>query len=118
MQFPNAIRLLKEACSLKHLALNTEKSYIQWLTRYAAFLRDPTPNQTATTEKKIARVYAAVTLVTLPYPKGCPLHLFPPLCRPTLSSCLFGFQPLTGQLSRITFHVTRNPPCFTAARTP
>jgi site-specific recombinase XerD len=53
MQIHNAIRLLKEACALKHLALNTEESYVHWLIRYATFLKDQKPNPASTKEQKI-----------------------------------------------------------------
>jgi integron integrase len=53
MQIHNAIRLLRETCALQHLALNTEKSYTQWLVCYAAFLKEPNPKNLATAEQKI-----------------------------------------------------------------
>jgi hypothetical protein len=53
MQIHDAIRLMKEACALKHPALHTEKTYTHWLTRFAAFLRDQQPNLPVTTEQKI-----------------------------------------------------------------
>ena len=53
MQIHNAIRLVKEACALKHLALNTEESYVHWLIRYATFLKGQKPDPTSTTEQKI-----------------------------------------------------------------
>ena len=53
MQIHDAIRLMREACALKHLALHTEKSYTHWLTRYAAFLHDQKPNLPVATEQKI-----------------------------------------------------------------
>ena len=53
MHIQNAIRLLQETCALKHPALNTEKSYTQWLERYAAFLTTPNPKTLETTELKI-----------------------------------------------------------------
>ena len=42
MQIHNAIRLLKEACALKHLAFNTEKSYTHLPRRQRLLLK---PNQ-------------------------------------------------------------------------
>jgi|ERR1044071_131837 hypothetical protein len=41
MQIQNAIRLMREVCALRHLSINTEKSYIHWLGRYGSFLKDP-----------------------------------------------------------------------------
>src|SRR5271170_4107309 len=50
MLINHAIRLTIETCELKHLSLNTQKSYTQWLRRYGLFLKDHKP---ATTELKI-----------------------------------------------------------------
>ena len=47
-----AKRLMREACALRHLSLNTEKTYTHWLVRYAAFLKDP-KLKSLTTELKI-----------------------------------------------------------------
>jgi site-specific recombinase XerD len=41
MQLQLAFRLLQEACALRHLALNTQKTYAHWLGRYGSFLKDP-----------------------------------------------------------------------------
>jgi len=41
MLIHQAIRSIRELCALRHLSLNTEKSYVHWLGRYAAFLKDP-----------------------------------------------------------------------------
>ena len=32
---------MREVCALRHLSINTEKSYIHWLGRYGFFLKDP-----------------------------------------------------------------------------
>src|SRR5689334_20200768 len=40
MQIQNAIRLIREVCALRHLSLNTEKSYCHWLCRFGSFLKD------------------------------------------------------------------------------
>ena len=53
MQIHHATRLLRETCARKHLAINTEESYIHWLIRYAAFLKTPKLNPPTTTEQKI-----------------------------------------------------------------
>jgi hypothetical protein len=42
MQIHNAIRLLKESCALKHLALHTKKSYTHLPRRQRLLLK---PNQ-------------------------------------------------------------------------
>jgi len=39
MQIHHAIRLMREACALRHLSVNTTKSYTHWLTRYGWFLK-------------------------------------------------------------------------------
>jgi site-specific recombinase XerD len=41
MLIHHAIRSLRELCALRHLSLNTEKSYVHWLGRYGLFLKDP-----------------------------------------------------------------------------
>jgi len=41
MQIQHAIRLMREVCALRHLSINTEKSYTHWLGRYGSFLKDP-----------------------------------------------------------------------------
>src|SRR5271169_7032826 len=38
MQIHHATRLMREVCALRHLSINTEKSYTHWLGRYASFL--------------------------------------------------------------------------------
>jgi integron integrase len=43
---------MREVCALKHLSINTEKTYTHWLGRYGTFLRDP-KLKSLTTEKKI-----------------------------------------------------------------
>ncbi len=48
----HATRLIREVCALKHLSINTEKTYIHWLGRYASFLRDP-KLKALTAEKKM-----------------------------------------------------------------
>jgi integron integrase len=52
MQINHATRLMREVCALRHLSINTEKSYIHWLGRYASFLMDP-KLKTLTAEKKM-----------------------------------------------------------------
>jgi hypothetical protein len=41
---------MREVCALRHLAINTEKSCLHWLGRYASFLMDP-KLKTLTAEK-------------------------------------------------------------------
>ena len=41
MLIQDAIRSMRELCVLRHLSINTEKSYTHWLVRYGAFLKDP-----------------------------------------------------------------------------
>ena len=41
MQIQHATRLMREVCALRHLSINTEKSYAHWLGRYGSFLKDP-----------------------------------------------------------------------------
>ena len=52
MLIQHATRLMREVCALKHLSINTEKTYIHSLGRYASFLRDPR-FKTLTAEKKM-----------------------------------------------------------------
>jgi len=40
MQILHAIRLMRETCALRHLSINTEKTYTYWLGRYGLFLKD------------------------------------------------------------------------------
>jgi site-specific recombinase XerD len=53
MNIHHAISLLRDVCAVKHLALNTEQSYAQWLLRYAAFLRTPEHKQLTNPEQKM-----------------------------------------------------------------
>jgi len=62
MHIQNAIRLLRETCALQHLALNTEKSYTQWLARYAAFLNAPGPKPLEKAEHKIEAFLTSLAL--------------------------------------------------------
>jgi hypothetical protein len=32
---------MREVCALRHLAINTGKTYTHWLGRYGSFLKDP-----------------------------------------------------------------------------
>jgi site-specific recombinase XerD len=41
MQIQHAIRLMREVCMLRHLSVNTEKTYTHWLGRYGSFLKEP-----------------------------------------------------------------------------
>ena len=41
MQIHHATRLMREVCALRHLSINTEKSYTHWLSATAFFLRTP-----------------------------------------------------------------------------
>ena len=41
MLIQDATLLMREVCALKHLSINTEKTYIHWLGRYGSFLRNP-----------------------------------------------------------------------------
>ena len=43
---------MREVCALRHLSINTEKSYTHWLVRYGSFLKDP-KLKLLTTEMKI-----------------------------------------------------------------
>ena len=39
MKLHHALRLVQETCALRHLSINTEKTYIHWIGRYASFLK-------------------------------------------------------------------------------
>ena len=52
MQILHAIRLMRETCALRHLSINTEKTYTHWLGRYGAFLKHHHAKP-MTTEQKI-----------------------------------------------------------------
>ena len=39
MKLHHALRLVRETCALRHLSINTEKTYIHWIGRYASFLK-------------------------------------------------------------------------------
>ena len=52
MLIHHATRLMRETCALRHLSINTEKSYTHWLRRYGVFLKDP-QLKNLTTEQKI-----------------------------------------------------------------
>ena len=52
MQILHAIRLMREACALRHFSINTERTYIHWLGRYGLFLKDQHAKP-MTTEQKI-----------------------------------------------------------------
>jgi hypothetical protein len=52
MQIQHATRAVREVCALRHLSINTEKTYTHWLGRYGSFLKDP-KLKTLTSEKKI-----------------------------------------------------------------
>jgi site-specific recombinase XerD len=62
MQLQLAIRSLREACALQHTALSTEKSYIHWLIRYAAFLKSRKSKPLATTEEKLEAFLTSLAL--------------------------------------------------------
>ncbi len=42
MQLQHAINSVRDACLLKHLAVQTEKTYVHWVKRYGAFLQTNT----------------------------------------------------------------------------
>lgn len=52
MLIHHAIRSMRELCVLRHLSINTEKSYTHWLGRYGLFLKDP-QLKNLTAERKI-----------------------------------------------------------------
>ncbi len=52
MNISDAIRLVREACALRHFSFKTEKTYTYWLGRYGTFLKER-PGATATTEQKM-----------------------------------------------------------------
>ena len=52
MNIPHAIRLVRETCVLRHFSFKTEKTYVHWLRRYGAFLKEA-PVTALPTEKKI-----------------------------------------------------------------
>ncbi len=52
MHILHAIRLMREACALRHLSINTEKTYTYWLGRYGLFLKGKFAKP-MTTEQKI-----------------------------------------------------------------
>jgi Phage integrase, N-terminal SAM-like domain/Phage integrase family len=62
MHIHEAIRLLREACALKHTALKTEKSYSHWLIRYAAFLKSPQARPHSAAEQKIESFLTTLAL--------------------------------------------------------
>src|SRR5512140_282751 len=53
MQIQHAIRLVRETCMLRHLSINTEKTYTHWLGRYGSFLRAQPSAEFLTSERKI-----------------------------------------------------------------
>jgi integron integrase len=61
MQIYHATRLLQEVCALRHLAISTEKTYVHWLGRYAAFLKDP-KFKTMPTEDKLEAFLTSLAL--------------------------------------------------------
>ena len=63
MQIPIAIHLMRETCVLRHFSFKTEKTYIYWVRRYSAFLKDQ-PVASWTTQQKIER------FLTLPAAAG------------------------------------------------
>jgi len=62
MQIHLAIRSLREACALQHTALNTEKSYLHWVRKYAAFLSARKPDALGKTEEKIEAFLTGLAL--------------------------------------------------------
>ena len=52
MKLHHALRLVKETCALRHLSINTEKTYIHWIGRYASFLRQ-NPSESLSPEQKM-----------------------------------------------------------------
>ena len=52
MQIHYAISLMRETCVLRHLSINTEKTYTHWLGRYGSFLKEA-PVQSLASEKKM-----------------------------------------------------------------
>jgi Phage integrase, N-terminal SAM-like domain len=74
MQIYHATRLLQEVCALRHLAINTEKAYLHWLGRYAAFLKDP-KFKTLPTEDKLEAFLTSLALTGVSAStqnQGCP----------------------------------------------
>lgn len=53
MLISHAITLVREICMLRHLSINTEKTYTHWLKRYGAFLNHRKSLNQATTESKM-----------------------------------------------------------------
>jgi site-specific recombinase XerD len=51
MQIQHAMRLVREVCALRHLSINTEKTYTHWLRHYGLWLRDPKLKSLATEQK-------------------------------------------------------------------
>jgi hypothetical protein len=41
MLISDAIQSMREHCALRHLSIQTEKFYTQWLARYGTLLKDP-----------------------------------------------------------------------------
>jgi hypothetical protein len=39
MQTHHAIRLMRDVCALRHLSINTEKTYTHWLGQFGLFLK-------------------------------------------------------------------------------
>ena len=53
MNIQHAIRLIQEACALKHAALSTEKSNIYWIRHFGRFLQQPQRKPLLNAEAKI-----------------------------------------------------------------
>jgi site-specific recombinase XerD len=54
MLISHAISLVRETCMLRHLSINTEKTYTHWLARYGVFLKHENRfAQATTTEAKM-----------------------------------------------------------------
>jgi len=53
MLISNAMTLVRETCMLRHLSINTEKSYIHWLRRYGAFLLSQRALRSASSVQKM-----------------------------------------------------------------
>ncbi len=53
MQIQHAINSVRDVCMLRHLSVQTERTYIHWLKRYGAFLQSTKPPPEATSESKM-----------------------------------------------------------------
>jgi len=61
MKLHLALRQVKETCALRHLSINTEKTYLHWIGRYATFLKQK-PHDSLPTERKMEAFLTSLAL--------------------------------------------------------